>query len=232
MCEASFNREATWPVPIKENIESNLKAYMIRRQLRAAGLITDDGKPGLHGTEGGAATHPPDTALASPFDVHQESGEHPHHHHDVEVHHLPAVTEEDLEGGATGAGSLGRGGSELRSRSMSVHSSGGLVLRNSAPIPDLLPVKGETLVQLLRVALYKCDMHAWRRSARGLPPCCCLNIQSHAAVLLALRCILVQAGSAACMAPTPLCTALTAAPPASRARALQWRPPTWGAPAR
>jgi hypothetical protein len=136
-----------WAQPIFETIESNLKAYMIRRQRREAGLVADDGKAGLDGTEGGAAAHPPGAAPSSPFDVHQVSEEHPHHN--VEVHHLPVVTEEDMEGGASGAGSLGLAGSALGSCRMSVRSSGGLVLRNSAPIPDLLPVKGGALVLVL-----------------------------------------------------------------------------------
>lgn len=151
------------PCEVFETIESQLKAVIIRRHLReaerlapayvnpiaaaspdsaagaAAALTAVSGGGAKHFAAGWGAAAPP-----SPFDVHQAAAEHPHHH--TELDHLPAVTEDAMElggSGVYGSSTLGPAGSGLSLRRLSVRMSGGVVVRNSAPIPDLLPLKGE-----------------------------------------------------------------------------------------
>ncbi|KAI3430592.1 hypothetical protein D9Q98_005185 [Chlorella vulgaris] len=121
-----------WAQPTFETIESNLKAHWIKKEHKKAGaapepLAHDDGKK------------------ASPFDVASSaaSATRPHEHHTVQ--HLPPLNEApDLEGRGTGALSS-RNASSLTNRlsnRMSTRSNGHLVVCNSAPLPDLLPLKG------------------------------------------------------------------------------------------
>lgn len=138
-----------WAQPTFETIESNLKTHWIKKQHKKAGaapepLAHDDGKK------------------ASPFDVASSAASttRPHEHHTVQ--HLPPLNEApDLEGRGTGALSS-RNASSLTNRlsnRMSTRSNGHLVVCNSAPLPDLLPLKGEWPAS---VACFCLRTHAWK----------------------------------------------------------------------
>jgi hypothetical protein len=125
-----------WAQPTYETIESNIKAWQIKRQLKAANAdmpasAGGDGQVQVNGSE----------HKASPFDVARSPASltHPHHHH--AAHHLPPLAESpDLEGHAS-AIAPALSGSTLSHR-MASRASGGIVVVNSAPIPDLLPLGG------------------------------------------------------------------------------------------
>ncbi|EFN51990.1 hypothetical protein CHLNCDRAFT_32765 [Chlorella variabilis] len=122
-----------WAQPVYETIESIVKAYMIKRQMRSAGLAPEKEESKLDAKV--AEPHKP-----SPFDVGHRPGSVTHQHQAEEVHHLPPVTETvDMERGLSGASS---GRSDRLSRRSTARTSGSMAILNSAPIPDLLPAGG------------------------------------------------------------------------------------------
>ena len=128
--------------PVYETIESNIKAYVIKRQQGGAGTeLVEAAEAGAKGE----AVKAGDVPMPSPFDMAHRPGSVTHQHKAEEVHHLPPVTESaDMEGGLVSSNiSLGQSNSRLRSRIMTTRNTVDASVRNSAPIPDLLPVKGE-----------------------------------------------------------------------------------------
>ena len=161
-----------WAQPVYETIESNVKAYVIKRQMRSAGLAPAKEEAKLDAKV--AEPHKP-----SPFDVGHRPGSVTHQHQAEEVHHLPPVTETvDMERGLSGASS-GRSG--RLSRRSTACTSGSMAILNSAPIPDLLPVGGEPVaVPALLHALPSSHLpvtlscNRWQRTCPqrfGLPRC-------------------------------------------------------------
>ena len=171
-----------WAQPVYETIESNVKAYVIKRQMRSAGLAPAKEEAKLDAKV--AEPHKP-----SPFDVGHRPGSVTHQHQAEEVHHLPPVTETvDMERGLSGASS-GRSG--RLSRRSTARTSGSMAILNSAPIPDLLPVGGEFVVAP--------DLHALPLSHMAVSLSCnrwqrtCLHLPAA-----------VQGGSGGPAAPAPM----------------------------
>jgi hypothetical protein len=156
--------------PIFDTVESHIKAFMIKREQKRAGL--DTAEAGDAGNATGKAA-PSASALASagssskvaPPGSHHHTY-HPHHPH--HPHHQPSpfdtITEEPSsgvqeaasgnidkaeaggDGGDDDGCALGPALSTLRSRRMSVRVSGdGMLVQNSCPIPDLVPWKGASV---------------------------------------------------------------------------------------
>lgn len=124
-----------WAQPVFETLESHLKAYRLRRQSQQAALEEwQEGKEGagpLPKISGagvnGAAGAPNGLASAAPS-------------------HLPPLSEAEVESGLGvqlsefSVGSLApQASGPMRLRRMSARGSGGVVLHNSAPLPDLVP---------------------------------------------------------------------------------------------
>lgn len=124
-----------WAQPVFETLESHLKAYRLRRESQQAALEDwQEGKEGpgpLPKMNGAGMDGGPDAA---------------HSATSAAPAHLPALSEAAVESGlgaqlsGLSAGSLApQASGPLRLRRMSVRSSGGIVVHNSAPLPDLLP---------------------------------------------------------------------------------------------
>ena len=157
--------------PIFDTVESHVKAFMIKREQKRAGL--NGGDAGDAGDVTGKAAPSAASALASIGSAsklaapgsHHHHAYHPHHPH--HPHHQPSpfdtITEEPsggvqeaasgdmdkAEAGGDGDGcALGPALSTLSSRRMSVRVSGcGMAVHNSCPIPDLVPCKGRSQPQ-------------------------------------------------------------------------------------
>ena len=120
--------------PIYDSLESWLKAWSIRRQLRSAGAAAVPQGSAASSPSGKALLAPPaGTGLhASPFDVIAEEGSEPS---STATQRTTSLAVAQTEAGGTLAADGVLGGSRL----MSVRLSEGMAVRNSAPIPDLLP---------------------------------------------------------------------------------------------
>ncbi|KAL4422904.1 hypothetical protein ABPG75_009101 [Micractinium tetrahymenae] len=127
-----------WAQPVFETLESHLKAFRLRRRSQQAALEEwNEGKEGpgpLPKASGGAANGGPGAG---------------HSMGSAAPPHLPPLSEAEVESGldaqhsGLSTGSLApQASGPMRLRRMSARSSGGLVLHNSAPLPDLVPQGG------------------------------------------------------------------------------------------
>lgn len=114
--------------PMFDTVESHIKAFIIKREKKRAGLNTTN-TVGAGATSKAAATLTA-TASASAGSASKldAPNSHPHHHHQPSP--FDAITEPSV------------GVQELASNDMDKMEEGGLVVQNSAPPPDLVPEKG------------------------------------------------------------------------------------------
>ena len=117
--------------PMFDTVESHIKAFIIKREKKRAGLNATN-TVGAGATSKAAATLTA-TASASAGSASKldAPNSHPYHHHQPSP--FDAITEPSV------------GVQELASNDMDKMEEGGLVVQNSAPLPDLVPEKG-TLV--------------------------------------------------------------------------------------
>jgi hypothetical protein len=149
-----------------DTVESHIKAFIIKREKKRAGINAANTVGGVGATSKAAATltAPPATTSASAGSASKLDALNSHLHPNHQPSPFDAITEPSagvqelasndmgrMEAGFTGGDGddgceLAPALSTLSSRRISVRvSAGGMVVQNSAPLPDLVPEKG-TLV--------------------------------------------------------------------------------------
>jgi hypothetical protein len=180
--------------PIFDTMESHIKAFMIKREKKRAGLNAANTVAGAGATRAATLTAPSTTASASAgykLAAPNSTLHTPHQPSPFDAITDPsagvqmgAINDMDkMEAGGKGSDDddgceLAPALSTLSSRRMSVRvSAGGMVVQNSAPLPDLLPEKGTLVCRRSRRSSCSLVSVAGSWELNGLPgPLACLHV--------------------------------------------------------